>query len=94
MLYSERTTTDRVCLVFVFLVTGSQRQLVDEVKSHGSLANLNFERNRKCFTNEMMFLLKSAVRRATLSSTLLATLSEGFYSNKKSPTFDYTGADF
>ncbi len=43
---SERTATDRIGLIFVLLVTGSEGQLVDEVESHGSLSDshlLRFE---------------------------------------------------
>ena len=36
---SEGAAADRVGLILVLLVTGSEGQLVDEVESHGSLSD-------------------------------------------------------
>ncbi len=42
--YAEWTATDCVRLILVFLVSGSQRQLVDEVQGDGPLSNTHFFR--------------------------------------------------
>ena len=42
VLDTERAAADRVSLVLVLLVSGSEGQLVDEVESNGALSDTHF----------------------------------------------------